>query len=69
MEIKTKDELRALYGWPSGRAVDKVLPKLEKHAKNFIMKSPFLILTTYNNDGKMDASSKGREPWICENFG
>ncbi len=62
MEIKSQEELRALYGWPKGRAVDKVLSKLEVHAKHFIAKSPFLVLSTYDKLGKADTSPKGGQP-------
>ena len=53
------DELRALYGIPSGRAAIKVLSALEQHSRNFIGHSPFLILSSYNSDGSMDTSPRG----------
>jgi PPOX class probable FMN-dependent enzyme len=59
MKITDINQLRELYGFPSGRAKDKALIKLEKHSINFIQKSPFLILSTANHDGKTDASPRG----------
>lgn len=59
MKIDTINELRNLYGFPKGRAKDKELKKLEKHSINFIEKSPFFILSTYNKNGKLDASPRG----------
>ncbi len=59
MKINNTNQLRELYDNPSGRAKDKVLSSLDKHAINFINKSPFLILSTSNKDKKMDASPRG----------
>ena len=59
MKIENEAQLRELYGYASGRAKDKVLNHLEKHAINFIEKSPFLTMSTSSNQGKMDASPRG----------
>lgn len=59
MRIENIDELEALYGTATGRAKDKVLTSLEKHAINFIGKSPFLVLSTFNTSGQLDASPRG----------
>jgi len=62
MKINNETELRKLYGYPSGRAKDKVFSKLDKHAISFINKSPFLVLSSSNADGKQDASPRGGLP-------
>ncbi|MFT6922207.1 MAG: PPOX class probable FMN-dependent enzyme [Crocinitomicaceae bacterium] len=62
MTIKDASELRAIYGFPSGRAKDKVLTSLDKHAVHFIHTSPFLILSTTDSSGNLDASPRGGEP-------
>lgn len=62
MKINTETQLRELYGFPSGRAKDKVLSKLDEHAINFIKKSPFLILSSSNKEKKHDASPRGGIP-------
>ncbi len=62
MHIKTESQLRELYGFPSGRAKDKGLSSLEKHTIHFIERSPFLVMSTSNNAGKLDASPRGGEP-------
>ncbi len=62
MTIKTKEALRELYGWPKGRAKTKVLEKLEKHSKNFILHSPFFVMSTYDENGRTDASPRGGKP-------
>ncbi len=59
MTVTTKEQLRELYGWPKGRAGKKVLPKLEKHSKNFIQHSPFFVMSTYDKEGRTDASPRG----------
>lgn len=59
MKIQNETQLRELYGYPKGRAKDKVLMHLEQHAINFINTSPFLVLSTSSNKGKMDASPRG----------
>jgi len=62
MKITTEEQLRELYGWAKGRAKTKVLPQLEKHSKNFIDHSPFLVMSTYDNHGRTDASPRGGKP-------
>lgn len=59
MEIKNKNQLRELYGFPNGRAKNKVLQQLEEHSKNFILKSPFLVLSTSSKEYKQDVSPRG----------
>ena len=59
MKIENESQLRELYGYPKGRAKDKVLNHLEKHAINFVKTSPFLVMSTSSIDGKQDASPRG----------
>lgn len=61
MKIENKEQLRELYGYPSGRAKVKVFKSLDKHAINFIEHSPFLTISTVSKEGKMDASPRGGE--------
>lgn len=62
MKITNTEQLRELYNLPSGRARDKQFSKLDKHALNFIEKSPFLVISTVDSSGKMDASPRGGHP-------
>lgn len=62
MTITSTEELRALYGWPIGRAKEKVLPQLEKYSKHFIECSPFFVMSSYDQDGRSDASPRGGKP-------
>lgn len=59
MKINNKEQLRELYGYPKGRAKDKVFGSLDKHAINFIENSPFLTISTVSKEGNMDASPRG----------
>ena len=51
-------ELRALYGQPMGLAVKKSLPRLDRHCREFIRMSPFLLVSTQGPDGA-DISPRG----------
>ena len=62
MKIENAQHLRDLYGFPSGRAKDKALTKLDKHAIHFIATSPFLVISTSSQVGKLDASPRGGQP-------
>ncbi|MFT4698089.1 MAG: PPOX class probable FMN-dependent enzyme [Flavobacteriaceae bacterium] len=62
MIVSNLDELREIYGKPSGRAKDKVLKSLEKHSIHFIENAPFLTLSTMNQTGEMDCSPRGGNP-------
>ncbi|MCE7993013.1 MAG: pyridoxamine 5'-phosphate oxidase family protein [Roseivirga sp.] len=62
MRIENTDQLVDLYGTARGRAKDKVLEALEKHCINFIGKSPFLVLSSFNSTGQVDASPRGGSP-------
>lgn len=59
MRIDDKNQIREIYGYPKGRAKKKVLSSLEKHSKHFINCSPFVVLSTVNNQNRMDASPRG----------
>ena len=59
MVIKSEAELRELYGYPGERAVKKSLRRLDKHALNFISKSPFVVISTAGADGTLDSSPRG----------
>ncbi len=62
MIINTVEELRKFYEWPKGRAKDKVLEGLEKHSKNFLLHSPFFVMSTFDHNGQADASPRGGKP-------
>ena len=61
-EICSLDELRAHYGDVSPLAARKEIGHLDRHAREFIARSPFLVMSTADADGWPDASPKGDGP-------
>jgi uncharacterized protein len=57
--IITLPALRSLYEVARERSVLKELPALDVHAKKFIALSPFVVISTYGEDGRADASPRG----------
>lgn len=53
------EDLRAFYGQPHPLARDKVLPRLDRHCRDFIARSPFLVLGTADAAGNQDVSPRG----------
>ncbi|RED49117.1 pyridoxamine 5'-phosphate oxidase family protein [Aestuariispira insulae] len=60
--IETVKALREIYRKPQGRALQKQLDHLEFHGRNFIAKSPFLVLGTSTAGGMGDVSPRGDLP-------
>jgi uncharacterized protein len=60
--MTSPDELRALVGEPSERAVKKELAALDGYARAFIAHAPFLLMATAGGDGRCDVSPKGDAP-------
>jgi PPOX class probable FMN-dependent enzyme len=60
--VTGEDELRALLGSPSERAVKKESAVLDEPSRQFIGLSPFLLLATSNSAGQCDVSPKGDGP-------
>lgn len=58
--------LRSLYGEPSVRAVQKQLPALDRHCRNFIAHSPFLCLGSAQPGGPADVSPRGDAPGFVQ---
>lgn len=63
MEFLTSPEaLRQLYGAPHDRAVLKELPKLDRHARAFIARSPFVLIGSSDGRGHADVTPRGDRP-------
>ena len=60
--ITTADQLRALYGVPMERAVQKELTYLHGHHRRYIELSPFLAISSTGADGYGDVSPRGEKP-------
>lgn len=60
--ITDESQLRDVFGWPSERAVNKQIDRLDQHCRAIIAKSPFLLLGTSDTTGRCDVSPKGDYP-------
>jgi uncharacterized protein len=57
--ISDEASLRALFPATHKLAAQKSLPRLDRHAQDFIRRSPFLCIGTQNAEGKADVSPRG----------
>jgi hypothetical protein len=57
--IKDEQSLRSLFPATHPLAAQKCLNSLDKHAQDFIARSPFICIGTQNLDGKADVSPRG----------
>lgn len=60
--IETREQLRALYGEPTPRAVRKQLAALDGHMRDFIATSPFVLIGSQDEAGRADVTPKGDLP-------
>jgi len=60
--IHDVETLRALVGELKPGTALKLLDALDEFACDFIARSPFLVLSTSNAEGRLDASPKGDQP-------
>jgi PPOX class probable FMN-dependent enzyme len=57
--VTSEAELRAIVGEPSEVARRKQIAVLDRHCRDFIARSPFLLLATSDAAGRCDVSPKG----------
>jgi PPOX class probable FMN-dependent enzyme len=57
--VSSDTELRSIYRAPDDVVCQKVLPRLDGHARAFIAMSPFVLVGTVSPDGTADVSPKG----------
>ena len=67
--VGNEDGLRDIMGPTMDIAIHKSRPKLDKHCKAFIERSPFLCIGTSNADGKADVSPRGDPPGFVQVVG
>jgi hypothetical protein len=60
--IASRDELAELYGPPIEAVVQKAIDHLDVHCREFIARSPFVLLATSDSSGRCDVSPKGGPP-------
>jgi uncharacterized protein len=60
--IRDESALRALFPPTHDIAAVKALPRLDRHASDFIARAPFLCIGTQGPDGQADVSPRGDAP-------
>jgi uncharacterized protein len=60
--ITTTEELRGRFAKPSERVLLKQLDRLDVHARRFIEYSPFAVVATAGEGGRLDATPRGGQP-------
>jgi uncharacterized protein len=55
-------ELATLYGSPSEAVEQKAIDHLDRHCRDFIARSPFVLIATADRLGRCDVSPKGGDP-------
>ena len=60
--IETVEELRGLIGEPSPVVAVKVTDALDEFSRAYIQRSPFLVMSTADQEGNQDISPKGDGP-------
>jgi hypothetical protein len=64
--LSSEADLRQHYENAQGLSVAKQRPKLDRHSRHFIAKSPFLCIATSNREGKADISPRGDPPGFVQ---
>ena len=67
--VENEAGLREIVGPTMDIAVQKSRPKLDRHSKAFIGRSPFLCIGTSNAEGKADVSPRGDPPGFVQIIG
>lgn len=60
--VSSLDEVRDIISTPSELVIRKQLPQLDRHARRFIERSPFVVVASAGASGRADASPKGDRP-------
>jgi uncharacterized protein len=60
--VASPDEVASLYGPPVEAVVSKVIDRLDEHCRDFVARSPFVLVATADEAGNCDVSPKGGAP-------
>ena len=60
--VTSEVELRALIGHPSDAVVKSRLSALDGHCREYVARSPFVIVASADGAGELDVSPKGDPP-------
>jgi PPOX class probable FMN-dependent enzyme len=61
-EISNVSELRQVYAAPSELSLKKELTHIDRHARDFIGRAPFVVIATADREGWPDVSPRGDAP-------
>ena len=64
--ITTTEDLRRLVSPPRPAQETKVLSELDRHCRNWIERSPFVVVSSVDSVGRMDLSPKGDPPGFVQ---
>lgn len=57
--VSSEAELHEVVGEPSHRVRQKVIDRIDQHCRQFIERSPFLVIGSSDGNGNLDLSPKG----------
>ena len=60
--VTSEEAFRTVMGEPSARAARKEIAHLDEHCRAFIARSPFVLVSSSDAQGRMDVSPKGDPP-------
>ena len=60
--VATEAGLREIMGEPGTVAVGKQLDRLDRHCRDFVALSPFVLVGTFDSSGRCDVSPRGDAP-------
>jgi PPOX class probable FMN-dependent enzyme len=60
--VASAEEVAALYGAPVEAVLSKVIDRVDRHCRDFIARSPFVLVATADEAGNCDVSPKGGAP-------
>jgi len=65
-EIGSEEELRSHFSAQHTLAVQKCIGALDRHSRDFIAMSPFVVIGTRDADGRSDVSPRGDPPGFVQ---
>ena len=57
--VTSEEQLREVLGFPLPRTVAKTITALDQHCRDFIARSPFMLIASSDANGNVDVSPKG----------
>ena len=64
--VTSEEQFRAVMGLPASRVLKKEISSLDVHCRAFISRSPFVLISSCDADGRMDVSPKGDLPGFVQ---